>query len=217
MKTYTHTHASDAVGEIKPLRRFASLTLFIAVLFVGGTKEVYADHPYYRLDIADAQVTFSVKVLGFITVTGQFEQVDGGMQFTEARHTTDIDFRIQTASVRTSDRMIDDIIRSRSFLNSERYPLITFSSSWVTTGGNGPEKVTGELSLNGICRSVSFMIAPAYDQPQRYHASTYIRRSDFDIPSPMIGTGDQIRIQVSLTIRQNRLMIATAEGRGVSR
>lgn len=217
MKTYTHIHAIDAVGKINPFRRFVSLILFIAVLFAGGTREVYADHPYYRLDISDAEVTFSVTVLGFVTVTGQFQQVEGGMRFTEACDTTDIVFRIQTASVHTTSRKIDDMIRGPSLLNSEQHPLITFSGSQVTTGRNGPERITGELFLNGVRRSVSFMITPEYDQSQRYHASTNIRRSDFGIPSPMIGTSDLIRIQVSLAIRQNNLMIATAETRDASR
>jgi polyisoprenoid-binding protein YceI len=188
------------------------LVTFIAANPAGADKP----HPYYTLDIADAEVTFSVKVLGFITVKGQFRQVEGDMQFTEACDTSNIAFRIQAASISTRDTMIDNMIRGPSLLNSEQYPVITFNSSQVTGGVSGPETITGSLMLNGVQRNVSFTIKPENSQPAytgetlTYRADAHIKRSDFGIPSPVPGTGNRIQIQVNLTIRQSELMLATA-------
>jgi polyisoprenoid-binding protein YceI len=205
--------------------RIASYLLISTVLFISLAAslsgQALADSPQsrYILDISDAEVTFSVKVLGFITVSGQFEQVEGGLVLTETCDTSSIAFRVQAASVNTRDTMIDNMIRGPSLLNSAQYPVITFNSSQVTGSNNGPETITGVLSLNGVQHNVYFTIAPENGQlsytgePQTYRANTHINRSDFGIPSPMIGTSNQIRIQVSLTIRQSELILATTKTR----
>jgi len=193
--------------------------LALAVLFASiaaGPASADKPRPHYTLDIADAEVTFSVKVLGLITIKGQFRQVEGDMQFTEACDTSNIAFRIQAASVSTRDTMMDNMIRGPSLLNIEQYPVISFNSSQVTGGVGGPETITGNLMLNGVQRSVSFTIKPENDQltytgePLTYRAATHIKRSDFGIPSPIPGTSNRIQIQVNLTIRQSELMLATA-------
>lgn len=212
----TGTSGSSRASTARPP---ITITLLLAGLVMSLAGQAIADNPEprYSLDISDAEVTFSVKVLGLITVTGQFEQVEGGLQFTESCATSSIVFRVQTASVNTRDTIINDMIRGPALLNSERYPVITFNSSQVTGSGNGPETITGDLILNGVQRSISFTITPengrlSYTgEPQNYHARTHISRSDFGIPSPMIGTSDSIQIRVRLTIRQNELMLATAE------
>ncbi|MDH3980419.1 MAG: YceI family protein [Gammaproteobacteria bacterium] len=198
---------------------FLISTVLLVSLTAGLSGQAIADSPRsrYSLDISDAEVTFSVKVLGLITVTGQFEQVEGGLLFTESCGTSSIAFRVQAASVNTSDTLIDNMIRGPSLLNSAQHPVITFNSSQVTGGTNGPETVTGVLSLNGVQHNVNFTITPENGQliytgkPQTYRANAYINRSDFGIPSPMIGTSNRIRIQVSLTIRQSELILATAK------
>lgn len=193
---------------------FLPLAVLLASIAAGPAS---ADNPrpHYTLDIADAEVTFSVKVLGLVTVKGQFRQVEGDIQFTEACDTSNIAFRIQAASVSTRDRMMDKMIRGTALLNSDQYPVITFNSSQVTGGASGPETITGNLTLNGIQRSVSFAIKsenaqPAYTgEPLTYRADTHIKRSDFGIPSPVPGTSNRINIEVSLIIRQSELMLAT--------
>lgn len=194
---------------------FPALAVLLASI-AAGPVSAENTHTRYTLDIADAEVTFSVKVFGFVTVEGQFGQVEGDMQFTEACATSNIAFRIQTASVSTHDTLIDKMIRGPSLLNSERYPVITFNSSQVTGGASGPGIITGNLVLNGVQRSVSFTVNPENSRPTNtgkpltYRADTDIRRSDFGIPSPVPGTSNRIRIQVKLTIRQSELMLATA-------
>ena len=208
-------------STFKPVFYFLISTSLLISLAASLSGKAIADSPRsrYSMDISDAEVTFSVKVLGLITVTGQFEQVEGSLQFTDTCDTSSIAFRVQAASVNTSDTMIDNMVRGPSLLNSEQHPVITFNSSQVTGSVNGPETITGDLSLNGFQHSVNFTITPedgqlSYTgQPQTYRANAHINRSDFGIPSPMIGTSERIRIQVSLTIRQSELMLATANTR----
>jgi hypothetical protein len=70
--------------------------------------------------------------------------------------------------------------------------------------------------MNGRSREVSFILRPgtaAEDvtpEPDGYVALASISRADFGIPSPMPGTSDTIRIQVTLELREDRLTLASS-------
>jgi polyisoprenoid-binding protein YceI len=171
---------------------------------------------HYTLDLSDAEVNFSVNVLGLFRVSGRFEQVQGGLLFSEACTAKSIAFSIQTASVNTDNPLRDEVIRSPALLNSRAHPFITFSSTHIDSPDGRPGRITGTLGMNGRSREVSFILRPgtaAEDvtpEPDGYVALASISRADFGIPSPMPGTSDTIRIQVTLELREDRLTLASS-------
>ena len=173
--------------------------------------------PHYTLDLSDAEVSFSVNVLGLFRVGGRFDQVQGGLLFSEACTAESIAFSIQTASVNTDNPLRDRVIRSPALLNSRTHPLITFSSTRIDNPDGRPGRISGMLDMNGRSREVSFTLRPgpsARDEisgADSYLALASISRADFGIPSPMIGTSDTIRIQVTLELREDRLTLASSD------
>jgi polyisoprenoid-binding protein YceI len=170
----------------------------------------------YVLDLSGAEVGFSVNVLGLFRVSGRFDQVEGGLLFSESCTAKSIAFSIQTASVNTNNRLRDGIIRGPALLNSRDYPVIAFTSSHIVSNKDGPGMITGKLNMNGKSRQVSFRIEPGQRAPgdssptAGYQAVASISRADFGIPSPMIGTSDTVQIRVSLQLRQETLRLASS-------
>src|SRR5205823_755526 len=62
---------------------------------------------------------------------------------------------IKTTSVDTNNKKRDDHLRSPDFFNAKQFPLITFRSTSVKPAEGGFE-VTGELTLHGATRPVTF-------------------------------------------------------------
>jgi polyisoprenoid-binding protein YceI len=172
--------------------------------------------PHYTLDLSDAEVNFSIDVLGLFRVSGRFDQVQGGLLFSEACTAESIAFSIQTASVNTDNPLRDRVIRSPALLNSRAHPFITFSSTRIDNLDGRPGRITGTLGMNGMSREVSFTLRPGSASgdvtpgPEGYVALASISRNDFGIPSPMPGTSDTIRIQVTLALREDRLTLASS-------
>ena len=170
----------------------------------------------YLLDLSDASVSFSVRVLGLFPVAGHFEKVQGGFLFTDSCAISRVAFTIESASVTTNNRVRDQIVRSAALLNTDQYPVISFSSTRIIEGDNGPERIIGELYLSGRTRDVSFDLAP-FDgtgtgaaPSGRYRAFTRISRADFGISAPIIGVSDTIHIEVAISVTPGTGIVATA-------
>jgi polyisoprenoid-binding protein YceI len=182
----------------------------------SGIASAAGNDSHYILDLSDAEVGFSIDVLGMFRVSGRFERVEGGLLFSEACTAESIAFVIQSDSVNTNNRLRDSIIRSAALLNSRDYPVIAFTSTRIDSTNGGPEMITGILELNGKKRQISFRIETphpverALSRAGTYQAIASISRKDFDIPSPMLGTGDTVNIRVSLWLREETLRLASS-------
>lgn len=195
--------------------RLHSLLLLCSLIAASPATSV-ADPTTVRYSVAlsDANVSFSVKVLGIFSVSGRFEQVQGGLLFTGSCHTEAIAFSIRTASVNTKNRLRDEIIRGPALLDSQRHPVIVYNSTRIVSNAHGPVAIDGVLQLNGISRPIRFLIeqdkgdSNQLSPASHYQAVANISHTDFKIPSPLPGTSDTINIRVALQIRAADLRLA---------
>jgi len=198
------------------------VALYLAALpFQAQTADSQRSHGY-ELDLSDASVSFSVRILGLFPVQGEFEEIHGNFVFTGNCAMSGVTFLVKAASVNTRNRLRDRVIRSPALLDSERHPYIVFSSSRIVTDAGVPRSILGRLTLNGITRDVDFDIAaPDNDNAStvprgRYRAYTHISRTAFDISAPIPGISDTIDIKVDIDIRPEAVVLATAERRKAS-
>ena len=200
------------------LRTCYLLTLLLSTCLSApwsGVASAAGEDSHYILDLSDAEVGFSIDVLGMFRVSGQFESVKGGLLFSKACTAESIAFVIQSDSVNTNSRLRDSIIRSAALLNSRDYPVISFTSTRIDSTDGGPETITGILEMNGKTRQFSFRIETphpverALSRTGTYQAIASISRTDFGIPSPMPGTSDTINIRVSMRLREETLRLAS--------
>ncbi len=102
-------------------------------------------------------VEFSVVHLKINIVKGRFKEVQGSIYLdVERPEESRVRAEVNAASIDTNMLARDGHLRSADFFEVARYPLITFESTLVQQTGTKSSLVTGNLTLHGITRPVSF-------------------------------------------------------------
>lgn len=110
----------------------------------------------WKFDPSHTGVTFAVKHMGLFTVRGQFKRVSGTVETDEHDRPVRVDVAIEASSVDTGEPQRDAHLRSPDFLDAERYPHITFTSTRIEPAGDGRYRVAGDLTIRGVSRPVTF-------------------------------------------------------------
>ncbi|MEW9681221.1 YceI family protein [Pseudomonas sp. TE50-2] len=138
-------------------KTFAALALGTALISAGQAMAAE-----YKIDKEGqhAFVDFKISHLGYSFITGTFKDWDGNFSWDPAKpEASKIDVTLKTASLDTNHAERDKHIRSKDFLDVEKYATATFKSSKVTPTGKNAEgqltaDVTGDLTLTGVTKPV---------------------------------------------------------------
>jgi len=142
----------------------------------------------YKIDPRHSSANFAVTHLMISTVRGEFHAVNGTVNLDDSDVTkSSVDVTIDTSTVDTREPDRDKDLKSPNFFDVEKYPTIAFKSTRVEQGAPGHLKVTGDLTLHGVTKSVVLDVTapkPAIKDPwglQRTAVSgtTKINRQDF--------------------------------------
>jgi len=111
----------------------------------------------WSVDKAHSNVKFTVTHLMVSDVDGIFKNYDATItaakpDFSDAK----FQISIQTASVTTDNDQRDKHITSPDFFDVAAYPTITFTSTAITKTSDKHYKLTGNLTLHGVTKPVSF-------------------------------------------------------------
>jgi polyisoprenoid-binding protein YceI len=107
-------------------------------------------------DAQTAEVVFRVRWFGVIPVTGRFTALSG--QLSMPRDGLDgatISVDVHAASIQSGIALRDRHLRGPRFLDSDRYPFISFRSTRIRPN-DGVIHVEGVLSVRGIEQPVAF-------------------------------------------------------------
>ncbi|MFN3597675.1 MAG: YceI family protein [Rubricoccaceae bacterium] len=162
----------------------------------------------YALDAAHTSVAFRIRHMGVAYVPGRFTDFDGQVTFDpENLAATQVRATVQVASVNTAVAMRDDHLRSADFFEAETYPEMTFTSTGATPTGPNTFRLSGDLTIKGTTRPVTFeataagpIADPRAGSRVGFHATTTIDRRDFGItwgqtmPSGVPSVGHQVQI-----------------------
>ena len=159
-----------------------SIASFIAALSVSAQTTWIADK-------AHTQITFSVTHLLISEVTGRFSDFD--VTFHDANEDfTDgtIGVTIRTASINTGIEKRDNHLKSDDFLGAEKFPNITFESTLIEKTGKDTYKITGDLTIRDVTKSVVLdarhngtVTDPWGVTKAGFKATTSINRFDFGV------------------------------------
>jgi polyisoprenoid-binding protein YceI len=168
------------------LHRMASV-LAAALLLVSSAA---AANTTWQIDPAHSAAQFAVRHLTISTVRGEFHNVKGTVIVDDADITkSTVDVTIDATTVDTREPGRDKDLKSPNFFDVEKFPVITFKSTKVEKAGPGRLKVTGDLTIHGVTKSVVLDIEgpttpikdPWGNQRAGASATTKINRQDFDV------------------------------------
>jgi polyisoprenoid-binding protein YceI len=142
----------------------------------------------YKLDPRHSSANFAVTHLMISTVRGEFHSVNGTVVIDDSDITkSSVDVTIDASTVDTREPDRDKDLKSPNFFDVSKYPTLTFKSTKVENAGNGKLKVTGDLTLHGVTKSVVLDVTapktPIKDpwglQRTAVSGTTKINRQDF--------------------------------------
>jgi polyisoprenoid-binding protein YceI len=160
----------------------------------------------YAVEPAHTRVLFAVSHLDFTTYYGQFTGVSGTLQIDPAAPAAShVSITIPAASITTTNTVLDAELKSEAWLDAAKYPTITFTSTKVEPTGKGEAKITGDLTLHGVTRSVvlnaRFNAAGVNPLDHKFtagfDADTRINRSDFGVKQYLPMIGDKLDVTIS--------------------
>ncbi|MEM1415771.1 MAG: YceI family protein [Myxococcota bacterium] len=134
---------------------------------------------------------------------GGFREFAGTITLDPAAPTNSvIDVTIQTASLFADDPRLQGHLQSDEFFDVENIPTATFKSTRIADGGAGEatHTITGELTLHGVTKTISFPATVAVSDAQVTATSEFaINRKDFEITYPGM-PDDLIRDEVVIRL-----------------
>jgi polyisoprenoid-binding protein YceI len=109
----------------------------------------------WKADKVHSNVGFTVTHMLVSEVGGKFSDFDASLTATKDDFSDmKIDATIKTASVNTDNDKRDGHLKSDDFFNTEKFPAMTFKSTKVEKTGTDTYKITGDLTIRDITKSV---------------------------------------------------------------
>ena len=163
----------------------------------------------WNIDPVHSEVGFTVRHL-MSKVRGSFTEFSGQVTTTDNILESQVSVVIKSGSITTHNEQRDGHLRSPDFFDPEKGGELTFVSTKITEGSNG-YVITGDLTINGITKSVDLASEYLGVGTDAYggtllgaEASTTINRKDFNVTFniPLDGgkfvIGDKVEITLGI-------------------
>lgn len=115
---------------------------------------------------------------------GSFQKFSGEIDYTGNPETSRVSVDIDAASLNADDPKLTEHLKTPDFFDVAKYPKATFVSTAIRAGGDkgASHTVTGNLTMHGVTRSVSFPAAIAATvDAVNVDANFTINRKDFNL------------------------------------
>lgn len=111
----------------------------------------------YTFDVAHSRLGFVARHAMITKVRGSFTEFDGRAHVDASNPAaSSVTITIKGESIDTRNEQRDAHLRSNDFLDLANHPEITFVSTVVEPLGDDTYKVTGDLTIRGVTKPVSF-------------------------------------------------------------
>ena len=165
----------------------------------------------YSIDKAHSEATFQVRHL-ITKVRGRFSDFGGTIELDEQYpERSSVNVTTQAASIDTNERDRDTHLRSADFFDAEKFPTLTFLSTVITRTGDQRFAVTGDLTIHGVTKPVTFDVMylgkakdPWGNERVAFEAEATINRKDYGLNwNAALETGgflvgDEVKISLSV-------------------
>ena len=166
----------------------------------------------YTVDVEHTRIGIRARHAMVTTVRGSFSDFEGTAHLDTADPgASSVDMRIRTASIDTGVADRDAHLRSPDFLDVERYPEIVFASTSVEELDVDLYRVSGDLTIKDVTRSVAvdFALTGSAVDPWGqlrvgFEGALAIKRSDWGLTwNTALDTGGVLvsdRIQIEFDV-----------------
>jgi polyisoprenoid-binding protein YceI len=168
---------------------------------------VLADNYIIDTKGAHASINFSIQHLGYSMLTGRFDTFSGDFSYDPAKpDASSINVTIDTNSVNSNHAERDKHLRSKDFLNVEKFPQAKFVSKKVVVGADKTSfDVVGDFTLNGVTKSITIAtkkIGEGKDPWGGYRAgfqgTTELKLKDFNVSMDLGPASQVVKLELNV-------------------
>lgn len=163
----------------------------------------------YTIDQSHAQIVFSYDHIGYSTGYGMFSGFAGEVAYdAEAPATSTVSVSFPVRSMLTGWEARFEHFMSPDFFDAGDDEVVTFTSTAVEVTGENTGKITGDLTLNGVTKTVvldavlnksdAYPMPPFEGKPALgFSATTTVLRSDYNLGNYVPFISDEVKIQIT--------------------
>lgn len=183
----------------------ASVPSLAQGLVTDGSK---AEAGTYTVEPEHTRVRFDVSHFGFTKYDGEFRKVSGTLTLDPAKpDASKVDIAIAANSVMVPNAKLKEELDGAQWLDTAKFPEITFKSTKVVATGADTADVTGDFTLHGVTKPLTLKVKfnGAGSNPVNKHytsgfeAKGTIKRTDFGVKTyaPMISDAVDLDIDAA--------------------
>jgi polyisoprenoid-binding protein YceI len=177
----------------------------LATLVLAGLPMAAQD--VYKIDPVHSEVSFKVRHL-LAKVSGRFTKFSGEIKMdTKDISKSSVDVSIEVASINTDNGGRDKHLQSPDFFDAAKFPVITFKSTAVNEVAKGKLEITGDFTMRGVTKRITFPITNAGTQAGMKPGSVVagfidgaltVNRNDYGIKYGPGIVGDEVAIALNI-------------------
>ncbi|OOG53767.1 YceI family protein [Rhodanobacter sp. C03] len=183
-----------------------ALKYLVLAGLLGAAVSAQAAPVTYKLDPGHTMVLFSWNHFGYSNPVADFGLGDGTVVFDEQHPAqSSVEVTLPLANLDTHVPALDKHLKEADFFDADKYPTVTFKSTTVQPLGGHKFKVTGDLTVHGVTKSVVLdatlnKVGPhpmTKAQAIGFDATATLKRSDFGVGAYVPNVSDEIKIRIT--------------------
>jgi polyisoprenoid-binding protein YceI len=182
-------------------------TVFILALLAGAMVSAQST---WKSDGAHSKVGFAITHLMISEVEGHFSDFDITATASDTFDNAEFTVDIKTTSIDTDNTNRDNHLRSDDFFGAETHPAITFKSNTFEKTGDKTFKLTGDLTMHGVTKTVTLngkvngIITDQRSQKLKagLKLTGTINRLDFGVGGETVSLGNDVDLTINLEMAQ---------------
>ena len=181
-------------------RAVFSAAALLAALPAAAELESYAVDPNHTFP------SYEIGHFGYSLQRGRFDNTSGKITLDTAARKGSADITIDTASIDTGHKKLEEHLRSADFFNTAKFPRMTFKSGHLTFDGEKVTGASGDLTLLGVTSPVTL-------KAEQFNCAVHpmlkkkicgaeltatIKRSDFGMTKYLPVLADEVLLRINV-------------------
>lgn len=183
-----------------------ALAMAVVTCCTAAFENVARGAETYTVDPVHSSISFMISHAGISNIHGRFNAFSGKITIDEADPSkSTFALEIPIESIDTNNVKRDEHLRAPDYFNAKQFPTMSFKSTKVKAVDGGFD-VTGDLTLHGVTKPVSFSLKGG-DKVVEFPKGTKrigivtnlaIRRSDYGMTVEPKALGDEVPILIGI-------------------
>ncbi len=196
-------------ASVQTKRGYYKMKRFLTVATVSliTATAALAESEEYVLDPSHSQILFSYNHMGYSTTWGMFSGFEGSIMYDKdnpAESSVEVSMPVMSMFTGWEGRFKH--FMNEDFFDATPEEEVTFKSTSIEVTGDQTAKITGDLTLNGVTKSIVLDAEMNKSgkhpmKPQEwlgFNADTVIKRSDFNLGKFAPNVSDEVDVEISI-------------------